>query len=67
MGGEGKRKAGVLEEEERLYRKNTRNSVQTLLFHLYTPDSGSNATHIHCTGTRLSFSHILILKTKPMR
>ena len=34
MGGEGKRKAGVLEEEERLYRKNTRNSVETLLFHL---------------------------------
>lgn len=53
MGGEGKRKAGVLEEEERLYRKNTRNFVETLLFYLYTPDSGGNATYIHCTGQAL--------------
>ena len=56
MGGEGKRKAGVLEEEERLYRKNTRNFVETLLFHLYTPDSGSNATYIHCTGQALGWA-----------
>lgn len=53
MGGEGKRKAGVLEEEERLYRRNTRNSAETPLFHLYTLYSGSNATYIHCTGQAL--------------
>lgn len=53
MGGEGKRKAGVLEEEERLYKRNTRNSVETPLLHLYTPYSGSSATYIHCPGQAL--------------